>query len=77
MAVRKNSGSSFAYLKPLWGNKARQATGSTHAFYYHGNNSTRRGKYGPHTWHPAGSDENPVAPSAAACASGTANPDAG
>ena len=38
------------------------ATGPTHAFYYHGDSATRRGKYGQHTWHPAGTNSTPVAP---------------
>lgn len=42
------------------------ATGSTHAFHYHGEGATRRGKYGEHTWQPTGADETPVAPGAAA-----------
>eukprot|EP01051_Picozoa_sp_SAG22_P019316 SAG22_NODE_3529_length_1659_cov_0.855769_1_plen_320_part_01 len=29
------------------------ATGSTHAFHFHGNSVTRRGKYVHHRWHPA------------------------
>ena len=48
------------------------ATGSTHAFHYHGDGATRRGKYGQHIWNPAVATPNEtlVAPGAAASCKG-------
>lgn len=46
------------------------ATGSTHAFYYHGTSTMRRGKYGQHTWYPQGIDKTQAAPGAAGCVGG-------